>query len=105
MPSSNPTKQLLTYQVEDLTKVNLDCAALKILGTLGVVNQLRELALTHFVGSVSKDEQQGVDNVTLSTSVRTDDGGEGFVEGSDLLSPSIGLEVDEHHLFDDKAGR
>lgn len=85
--------------------MNLDCAALKIFGTLRVVNQLRELALTHFVGSVSKDKQQGVDNVTLSTSIRSDDRGEGFVKGSDLLSPGVGLEVDEHHLFDDKAGR
>ena len=53
------------------------------------MDQFRELALTHFACTVAKDEEECINHVTFAASVGTYDGGEGFVEGSDLLTASV----------------
>ena len=51
---------------------------------------------------VSEDEEHGVDNVTLPAAVRSDDGGEALVEGTEDLVPGVGLEEVVLDMRDDQ---
>jgi hypothetical protein len=57
------------------------------------VNELADLVQAKLLGALPKDKEHGVDDIRLSTSVRTYDAGEAFVKGTDLLETSVAFEV------------
>lgn len=84
-----------TYLINNLPEPDFDGAALQSFLSSRVMDKLREFALPHLARSVSKDKEQSVNRVALSTSVGTDNSAERFVEGTDFLTTSIRFEVDE----------
>ena len=63
-----------TYQVDNLTKMNLNTAFVKIGVLCGIVDELGELSLTHFRRAVAEDKQKGIDGIRFSRTVWPDDG-------------------------------
>lgn len=81
------------WQVHDLLKMNFDFTVWQVGVVRGVMDKGRNFALSHLASSETKHKQEGVDNVRLSGSVWSDDGGERCVERSDNLLSCITLEV------------
>ena len=80
---------MYTYLINNLSEPDFDGAALQPLLSCRVVNEFRQFALSHLARSVSKDKQQCVDCITLSTSIRTDNGAKRLVEWTDLLTAGV----------------
>ena len=59
----------VVYQINDLLKVDTDCATFKVLVVLRIVNQDRDLLWSNLSRSVAKHKQHGVNHVWLSASV------------------------------------
>lgn len=69
----NGVRYSTTYQIDDVTEMDLDATLVKVRMPGRVVYQLRELALTHLRCPIAKDEEQGIDSVRLSRAVRAND--------------------------------
>lgn len=65
-----------TDQINDLPEVHLDATLIKIGETGRVMYELGELALPHLGSAIPEDEQQGVDGVGFTGTIRPDDRGE-----------------------------
>ena len=81
--------------VHDLVEVDGNPRVLEriVLEGVGGVDELGHLVEPELLGALAKDEEHGVDDVGLAGSVGTDDGGEAFVERSDLPHSGVRLEV------------
>lgn len=61
--------------------MNLDTALLEVGIPSRIVDELRNLALTHLGGTVTKYEEKGIDRIGLSRTIGPDNGGEGLGNG------------------------
>jgi uncharacterized protein HemX len=61
-----------TYQIKDITEVDFNGAFLEVGIASRDVDELRDLALTHLRGTITENEQEGVDRVGLSRAIRAD---------------------------------
>ncbi len=60
---------MAAHQVDDLSKMYFDGALIEI-GEVGrVVNELRELSLSHLGGAITEHEEQGIDRVRFARPV------------------------------------
>ena len=64
-----------------------------VLDTITFVNEFRDFVETELLGSLSKHEKHGVDDVGFARPVRTHHCRKALVERTDLLDSSIRLEV------------
>lgn len=69
------------------------------------MDQFGYFVQTKLFGSFSKYKEHGIDDIGFSGSVRSNDGGEAFVERSNGFDPRVGFEVFKDHFGDDEPWR
>jgi len=69
-----------SYQVNDVDKVHSDTGSLEVWELCRVVNQIRELSLTHLFGFKPKHKQHSINHIGLATSIRANNRGKGLKE-------------------------
>ncbi len=67
-------EQKKTYQINNFTEMDFDAALLQVWILGRVVNELGQLRLAHLVGAETKDEEECINSIGLSGTVRPDDG-------------------------------
>lgn len=66
-------RHIWTYHVNNLPEVDGNLAVFKIWILSRVVNESRNLALSHFAGAESKDEEERVNDIRLARTIGPDD--------------------------------
>jgi len=86
--------------IQNLLKVDFDCAVLNILVLLRAVDQLGQLIQAHLLCALAENEEQRLYQVTLAGAVWPNHSSEVLVQGADNLLTEVALEVFELHPLD-----
>ena len=88
--------------INDLLKVDSYRAALYIGEIFRVVDKDGNTFGTNFLCSISEHKKHGVNDITFTTTIWSDDGGKAFVEGTEDLFTGIALKIRIFNVSDNQ---